>query len=354
MKPMSVENMEHVEVEFQLRPNSLLIAIGFVVVGLVLLSIFIVFKGPGTGGGSFLFGVLFSSAFILLGIWLFFTLIVKRRETPRSLSEQGVEIYGGTMISWANVSAIEQKPPTYPSGNLYEQTDIKFDNGRTATISSDWVTNFFEVNEFLVKKSHGAGIKGLEVSSTRSFTSHGGEPAITASTGREVTSPVLQQPQKGVAEMGSIAVEFSMAQYIYVILFTPGSIIFGVYLLSLFLQPSSKISGWTLYVLLLVAIVFIILGIAFPFMMRQGRKKVARSFSAQGVELWDGSVVPWNEVSVIAGGTEFIGTGNGGGSRYRKLDIKFRDGRGVYVSGYWTSNFSELENYLAQMPQYSP
>ncbi len=97
-----------------------------------------------------------------------------------------------------------------------------------------------------------------------------------------------------------------------------------------------------------------ILGVAFPFIMRQGRKKVARSFSAQGVELWDESFVRWKDVSSISGGTEFISTGTGGGTRYRKLDIKFRDGGGVYVSGYWASNFNELENYLAQMPQYAP
>jgi len=345
--------MGQVDVEFQLRPNALPMAGGFVVFGLVLLYVFFMFRRPTTGGGTFFLVALFSSAFILLGIWLLFSLIVKRRGTPRSLSEQGIELYGGKMLPWANVTAIEQRPPTYPSGNLYEQTDIKFENGRTASVSSDWVANFFEVNEILVKKSLELGIKGSDVSPTRSRSVLVAEPAITSSTSREVTSPGLPQ-QVGVAEMGSIAVEFSMAQYIYVALITPGSIIFGIYLLSLFLGPSIKIAGWTFYLLLLIPLVFIILGVAFPFMMRQGRKKIARSFSAQGVELWNGTVIPWKDVNVIAGGSEFIGTGKGGGISYRKLDIRFRDGSGVYVSGYWTSNFSELENYLAQMPQYSP
>ena len=344
--------MERVDIQFQQKPNALPIAIGFVVLGLVSLSLFIAFKRTGTGGGTLLLGLLFSSAFILLGIWFLFTLIAKRRETPRSLSEQGVEIYGGRMVPWADVSAIEQRPPTYPSGNLLEQTDIKFDNGRTVSVSSDWVTNFFEVNEFLVKKSY-EGIDVPEVSK-RSSSVRGGESSITASTTPEVTLPVFQQQQKGVAEMGSIVVELSMAQDIYVFLFTPGLIIFGIYMLSLVREAPSKLGGWITFIIVLIGIVFILLGIAFPFMMRRGRRKVARSFSEQGVELWNGAVIPWKEVNVIAGGSQFISTGKGGGATYRKLDIKFRDGSGVYVSGYWASNFSELENYLAQMPQYVP
>ena len=345
--------MDRVDIQFQLKPNALLIAIGFVVVGLVLLSVFFTFNRPSTGGGTLLFEVLFSSAFIFLGIWLLYGLIVKRRETPRSLSEQGVEIYGGTMVPWANVSAIEQKPPTYPSGNLLEQTDIKFDNGRTSSVSSDWVTNFFEVNEFLVKKSQEAGIEVPEASAWQSTAVHSVESAINASTTPEVASPVLQ-PQKGVAEMGSIAVELSMAQDIYVFLFTPGSIIFGLYMLSFLRNAPPKLGGWFIIVMVLIGVVFILLGIAFPFMMRRGRRKVARSFSGEGVKIWNGTVIPWKDVNVIAGGSEFIGTGKGGGVSYRKLDIQFRDGTGVYVSGYWVSNFSELENYLAQMPQYVP
>ena len=343
--------MGRVDIQFQLKPNTLPIAIGFVVLGLVLLSVFFTFKRPSTGGGVLLYEVLFSSAFIFLGIWLLFGLMVKRRETPRSLSEQGVEIYGGRMLPWANVSAIEQRPPTYPSGNLLEQTDIKFDNGRTASVSSDWVTNFFEVNEFLVKKSQEAGIEVPEVSPTR-LSVRGGESTITASTTGEATSPV--PPQKGAAEADSIAVELSMAQDIYVFLITPGLIIFGLYMLSRVREAPSKLGGWFTFIIVSIGVVFILLGIAFPFMMRRGRRKVARSFSAQGVELWNGTVVPWKDVNVIAGGSEFIGTGKGGGVSYRKLDIKFRDGSGVYVSGYWASNFSELENYLAQMPQYVP
>jgi len=346
--------MGRVDVEFQLRPNALPIAVGLVILGLVLLSIFFMFKGGTTGGGPSLFGLLFPSAFILLGIWFLFGLIVKRRETPRSLSEQGVEIYGGTIIPWADVSAIEQKPPTYPSGNLYEQTDIKFDNGRTVSVSSDWVANFFEVSEFLVKKSHEAGIEIPEVSPKRSSSVHSGESVITASTTPEVISPVLQQPEKGVAEMGSIAVELSMAQDIYVFLFTPGLIIFGLYMLSFLRNAPPKLGGWSITIMVSIGVVFILLGIAFPFMMRRGRRKVARSFSAEGVKIWNGTVIPWKDVNVIAGGSEFIGTGKGGGVSYRKLDIQFRDGTGVYVSGYWVSNFSELENYLAQMPQYVP
>ena len=341
--------MERVDIQFQLKPNALPIAIGFVVLGLVSLSLFIAFKRPGTGGGTLLLGLLFSSAFILLGIWLLFGLMAKRRETPRSLSEQGVEIYSGTMVPWANVSAIEQRPPTYPSGNLLEQTDIKFDNGRTASVSSDWVINFFEVDEFLIKKSQEAGLEAPEVSPARSSPVEGRESALT---GGEATSPV--PPLKGVAEIGRIAVELSMAQDIYVFLFTPGLIIFGLYMLSLVREAPSKLGGWITFIIVLIGIVFILLGIAFPFMMRRGRRKVARSFSEQGVELWNGAVIPWKEVNVIAGGSQFISTGKGGGATYRKLDIKFRDGSGVYVSGYWASNFSDLENYLAQMPQYVP
>lgn len=345
--------MEHVDVEFKVRPNSLPIAIGFVVLGILLLSIFVTFMKFSTGSGLFVFAVLFSSAFILLGTWLLFTVMVKRRETPRSLSEHGVEIYRGRMVPWANVISVEQKPATYPGGNLCEQTDIRFDDGKTASVSSDWVTNFFEVNQYLVIRSHETSIDVPEVSTSRSFSARDGETPMAAKT-TEVISLPLHQPPNGVADIGSIAVEFSMAQYIYVILITPGLIIFGIYVLSILYQPSTKITGGTYFLLLSIPIVFIILGAAFPFIMRHGRKKVARSFSEQGVELWNGTVVDWSEVLVIAGGCQFISSGNGGGSSYRKLDIRFRDGSSVYVSGYWATNFIELESYLARMPQYSP
>src|SRR4029077_13790919 len=131
--------------------------------------------------------------------------------------------------------------------------------------------------------------------------------------------------QKSAPEIGSIAVELSMAQDVYVFLITPGLIIFVLYMLSLIRNAPSKLGGWVTFIIVLIGVVFILLGIAFPFMMRRGRRKVARSFSAQGVELWNGTIVPWEDVNVIAGGSEFISTGKGGGANYRKLDIKFRD-----------------------------
>ena len=345
---------EQVVVEYAAKPNSLPIAIGFVVLGIVLLFTFFALKRPATGIGLTLFAVIFSVAFIALGIWLLFSLVAQRRDTPRSLSSQGVEIGGGTIVPWANVAAIEQRPPIYPNGNLTEQTDINFRDGKTMSVSSDRVSNFFAVNEYLVNKSREAGI-GTSVGSPAAANSAGAvaDPTPILAAG-DLPERLSHEPKKAVSEMGSIAVEFSMAQTIYVLLITPGCFIFAAYIFSVLFEPSTKITGWTFYLVLSVPIIFIILGIAFPFLMRLGRRKVARSFSAQGVELWNRTVVPWNEVTAIAGGTQFISTGNGGGSKYRKLDIKFRDGRDVYVSGYWASNFGDLENYLAQMPQYSP
>lgn len=354
MESSRVQNdKEHVDIEFMTRPNSLPIAIGSVVLGIVLLSTFFALKRPTTGIGLTLIGVIFSSAFIVLGMWFLYSVVVRRRETPRSLSSEGVEIGGGTIVPWANVTSVEQRPPVYPNGNLTEQTDIKFQNGKIASLSSDWVSNFFEVNEYLIRKSREAGIETPVGSPATANLPHEDQSPRSTVPGEVVPRPQLGQV-KGVSEMGSITVEFSMAQTIYVLIITPGCIIFAAYLFSVLFEPSSKLTGWTFYLVLLVPIVFIILGIAFPFLMRLGRRKVARSFSAQGVELWNRTVVPWNEVTVIAGGTQFISTGNGGGSKYRKLDIKFRDGSDVYVSGYWASNFSDVENYLAQMPQYSP
>jgi hypothetical protein len=334
---------ERVDVEFMVRPNGLSIAIGCVVLGIVLLSVFFGFKGR-PSGMSWL-ALVFASIPLLLGLWFVFDILLKRKAVPRSLSAQGVELRNGTMVPWASVTLIEQKPPTYPNGSVLERTDIRFDSGKTASVSSDWVANFFQVNEYLVSKAREAGL-GIPAAPARSVSMAAIESPVT------VSAPTLQQ--KSVTEIDRIDVEFSMAQYIYVLLITPGLILFGIYLLTLVLQPSTKVTGWTFYLLLLIPIVFMILGVAFPFMMRRGRRQVARSFSTQGVELWNGTVVPWQEVNSITGGNQFISTGRGGGTSYRKLDIKFHDGRGVYVSGYWASNFSELETYLARLPQYSP
>jgi hypothetical protein len=338
------DDIDRVDVEFMVRPNGLPIAIGCVVLGIVLLSVFLGFKGR-PSGMSWL-ALVFASIPLLVGLWFVFDILLERRAVPRSLSADGVELRNGETVPWANVSLIEQKPPTYPNGGLLERTDIKFDNGKTASVSSDWVENFFQVNEYLVKKTHDAGLGIPAVSPARSVSVTIGESPMAAS------APL--QRQNNVPEKDRIDVEFSMAQYIYVALFTPGLILFGIYLFSLVLQPSTKITGWTFYLMLLIPVAFMILGVAFPFMMRRGRRKVARSFSARGVELWNGTVIPWQEVNAITGGSQFISTGRGGGTTYRKLDIKFRDGGGVYVSGYWASNFGELENYLARLPQYSP
>ena len=96
-----------------------------------------------------------------------------------------------------------------------------------------------------------------------------------------------------------------------------------------------------------VGILFMLLGIAFPFMMRYGRRQVARSFSAEGVGLSNGKIIPWTQVNSIAAGQQTINR-----SSFRKLDITFRDNSSVYVSSYWVVNFEEIEGYLAQMPQY--
>ena len=162
------------------------------------------------------------------------------------------------------------------------------------------------------------------------------------------SSSIIKQPES-VFERFVVEAEFSKAQSFYVILFTPGLFFFGIYILSFLLEPLPKADFWTTLIIAAVGIVFMLLGIAFPFLMRLGRRKVARSFSAEGVELWNGKIIPWTQVNSIAGGYQNINR-----SSFRKLDITFRDNSSVYVSTYWVVNFEEIEEFLAQMPQYCP
>ncbi len=78
--------------------------------------------------------------------------LVKQGDSSISIGA-GDEIYGGTTVPWANVWNTRNACDIY-EGDLCEETEIRFDNGETASVSSDWVTNFFEVNEYLVKTSH--------------------------------------------------------------------------------------------------------------------------------------------------------------------------------------------------------
>lgn len=160
------------------------------------------------------------------------------------------------------------------------------------------------------------------------------------------SSSVIKQPES-VFKGSVVEAEFSNVQLFYVILFTPGLFFFGLYILSFLQKPMPKSDSSITLIIASVGILFMLLGIAFPFLMRLGRRKVARSFSAEGVKLWNGKIIPWTQVNSIASGHETINR-----SSFRKLDITFRDNSSVYVSSYWVVNFEEIEGYLAQMPQY--
>ena len=160
------------------------------------------------------------------------------------------------------------------------------------------------------------------------------------------SSSVIKQPES-VFKGSVVKAEFSRVQLFYVILFTPGLFFFGLYILSFLRKPMPKPDFSIPLTIGAVGVLFMLLGIAFPFLMRFGRRKVARSFSAEGVELGNGKIVPWTQVNSIAAGHETINR-----SSFRKLDITFRDNSSTYVSSYWLVNFEEIEEYLAQMPQY--
>jgi hypothetical protein len=160
------------------------------------------------------------------------------------------------------------------------------------------------------------------------------------------SSTVIKQPES-VFEGSVVKAEFSDVQLFYVILFTPGLFFFGLYILSFLQKPMPKSDFSTTLIIAAVGILFMLLGIAFPFLMRLGRRKVARSFSAEGVGLGNGKIIPWAQVNSIVAGNQTINR-----SSFRKLDITFRDNSSVYVSSYWLVNFEEIEKYLAQMPQY--
>lgn len=162
------------------------------------------------------------------------------------------------------------------------------------------------------------------------------------------SSTVIKQPES-VFERFVVKAEFSNVQLFYVILFTPGLFFFGLYILSFLLKPMPKSNFSITLIIAAVGILFVLLGIGFPFLMRIGRRKVARSFSAEGVELGNGKIIPWTQVNSIAAGYQNINR-----SSFRKLDITFRDNSSVYVSSYWIVNFEEIEKYLVQMPQYCP
>ena len=159
-------------------------------------------------------------------------------------------------------------------------------------------------------------------------------------------SSLINQPES-VFEGFMVVAEFSKVQSFYVILFTPGLVFFGLYVLSFLLEPMPRADFSITLIIAAVGIVFVLLGIAFPFLMRLGRRKVARSFSAEGVGLGNGKVIPWTQVNSIAAGHQTIND-----SSFRKMDITFRDNSSVYVSSYWIVNFEEIEEYLVRMPQY--
>jgi hypothetical protein len=160
------------------------------------------------------------------------------------------------------------------------------------------------------------------------------------------SSTLIKQPES-VFKGSVVDAKFSIVQLFYVILFTPGLFFFGLYILNFLRKPMPKADFSTTLLLASVGILVMLLGIAFPFLMRLGRRKVARSFSAEGVKIWSGKIIPWTEVNSITSGHETINR-----SSFRKLDITFRDNRSVYVSSYWVANFEEIEGYLVQMPQY--
>jgi hypothetical protein len=160
------------------------------------------------------------------------------------------------------------------------------------------------------------------------------------------SSSVIKQPES-VFKGSVVKAEFSIIQSFYVILFTPGLFFFGLYILNFLRKPMPKADASIPLIIGAVGILFMLLGIAFPFMMRYGRRQVARSFSAEGVGLSNGKIIPWTQVNSIAAGQQTINR-----SSFRKLDITFRDNSSAYVSSYWVVNFEEIEGYLAQMPQY--
>lgn len=163
---------------------------------------------------------------------------------------------------------------------------------------------------------------------------------------KPANSPVTNQPES-VFKGRVVKSEFSKIQLFYALLFTPGLFFFGLYILSFLRVPSPKIDSSTTLIIGSIGVLFMLLGIAFPFMMWFGRRKVARAFSAEGVKIWNGKIVPWTQVNVIAAGHENINR-----SSFRKLDITFRDSSSAYVSSYWLANFDEIEEHLARMPQY--
>ena len=81
----------------------------------------------------------------------------------------------------------------------------------------------------------------------------------------------------GDGAQGSVVkAEFSDVQLFYVILFTPGLFFFGLYILSFLQKPMPKADFSTTLIIAAVGILFMLLGIAFPFLMQLGRRKVAR------------------------------------------------------------------------------
>ena len=91
------------------------------------------------------------------------------------------------------------------------------------------------------------------------------------------SSSFIKQPED-VFKGSVVKAEFSIVQSFYVILFTPGLFFFGLYILNFLRKPMSKPDFSTTLIIASVGIVVMLLCIAFPFMMRYGRRQVARSF----------------------------------------------------------------------------
>ncbi|MEP6850592.1 MAG: hypothetical protein ABI999_17165 [Acidobacteriota bacterium] len=351
------QEQNRVDIGFMVKPNALPAAAGCIALGIVILGIGW-FIRHGLGNLPILIWIL-SGVFIGLGFWFLCGIPVARRRLPRSLSAKGIEYRNGSVVPWGAVSSIAEGPQFLAAGNYYrEQTNIDLRDGSQVVLTGEWIENYSEMHEYLVARP--------EYEKPEKYTSSAAASTPGSLQPNQI-SPIepdlvktkadpADQPLKTLSGLPRINVNTRILNQIGI--FVGPALIIGMGLfvsaVPFIVYPKGTPMSTSMSALfIIVGLGLIALGCWIPFSIRNKRKAIPRFFSADGIGIWDGTVIQWEKVYLISDvvGSRYVDVNHT--ATFRQTDIKLRDGNDLSVSADSVSNFDDLHAYLAKLPQYN-
>jgi hypothetical protein len=240
----------------------------------------------------------------------------------------------------------------FQAGDSAERINIHFRDGSQIELTSGCIENYYELKQHLAARPE-------YVNPERYSFSKDGAAAVETSTTIEssgidrTTKATVPPSQKSISELPRMTVSLDLLSQTGEFLAPVLTVGLGIFLIVLpfFIRPKGQPLPTTEIVLMVVAGFGIVaLGYWLFFYMRRKSVKVPRTFSAEGIGLKGGSVVPWESVLAITDAVATRGYSGGGTRTVRQTKIRLRDGKELLISSDTVYDFDDVHAYLAKLP----